>query len=166
VIQRSNRGVLSSPAVIRIAAVLFFCIPGWTDAHAAKRHSPESTEVGLASFYSRAFDGRQTAGGETFDNDDMVAAHPTYPLDTMVRVTNLEKPHSVVVRISDRGPSVENQNEGVIIDLSQAAASTLRMRKDGRVRVRVDVLKWGEREKKPLVERTSRSHPAAQNAAR
>lgn len=51
----------------------------------------QPTQTGLASFYSRAFDGEETASGETFDSREMVAAHPSHPLGTVVRVTNLEK---------------------------------------------------------------------------
>ena len=109
-----------------------------------------ATQTGLASFYSRRFDGKQTAGGEVFDNDELVAAHRTYPLGTRVRVTNLKNNTSVELRINDRGASAQNRREGVIIDVSQAAASRLKMKKDGRVKVRVDVLEWGRDDTKPL----------------
>jgi len=110
----------------------------------------KATQTGLASYYSRRFDGKKTAGGTTFSNDELVAAHASYPLGTVVRVTNLEKGGSVDVRITDRGASRRNRREGVIIDVSQAAAKRLDMKKDGRVRVRVEVLKWGEDDHKPL----------------
>ena len=106
------------------------------------------TQTGLASFYGRAFDGKKTASGEHFDSDELTAAHPTYPLGTRVRVANLEKGGSVVVRITDRGPAARYRREGVIIDLSRAAATRLHMRKDGRARVRVQVLEWGKDPKK------------------
>jgi rare lipoprotein A len=67
----------------------------------------------------------------------MVAAHRTLPLGTRVRVTNLENKRSVVLRIIDRGPYVGPET---IIDVSQGAARRLRFIRDGRVRVRVDVL--------------------------
>jgi rare lipoprotein A len=108
------------------------------------------SRTGLASYYSRRFEGKKTAGGERFRNDEMVAAHRTYPLGTLVRVTNLENDESVQVRIADRGASAKNRREGVIIDVSQAAATRLKMKKDGRVKVRVDVLEWGEGATKPL----------------
>ena len=110
------------------------------------------TETGLASFYSRRFDGKETASGETFTNKELTAAHPSHPLGTRVRVTNLENGTSVVVRINDRGASAQNRREGVIIDVSQAAADRLKMKKDGRVRVRVSVLEWGEDYHPPLAE--------------
>jgi rare lipoprotein A len=108
---------------------------------------PPETQVGLASFYSRRFDGKETASGEKFSNEEMVAAHRRLPLGSRVRVTNLENGESVEVRINDRGASAQNRKEGVIIDVSQAAATKLRMKKDGRVKVRVDVLEWGDQTK-------------------
>lgn len=82
--------------------------------------------------------------GETFNHKALLAAHPTFPLDTRARVTNEENGQMVEVRIIDRGPTDENQKEGVILDLSRAAARQLGMMKDGRVRVRVEVLEWGD----------------------
>jgi len=102
------------------------------------------TKTGLASFYGHSFDGQKTASGETFNSKELVAAHPTYPLGTIVRVTNLDSPSVVQVRIIDRGPTKENVKEGVIIDLSKGAAEKLKMVKDGRVRVKVEVLQWGK----------------------
>jgi rare lipoprotein A len=116
--------------------------------HSAKSDKGKTTATGLASFYARRLDGKQTASGDSFSNDELVAAHPRYPFGTRVRVTNLENDTSVVVRIVDRGASKANRREGVIIDLSQAAAARLKMKKDGRVRVRVEVLEWGNGERK------------------
>ena len=111
--------------------------------------SPDSlkikeTRTGLASYYGRSFEGKETASGEIFDKEEMVAAHPSYPLGTVTRITNLEKGGSVDVRIIDRGPTEENVAEGVIIDLSKGAAQKLGMVKEGRVKVKVEVLKWGD----------------------
>ena len=108
------------------------------------RPQVKETQSGLASFYGEEFDGEQTASGETFDKNKLTAAHPSYPTGTVVRVTNLENGGAVEVRITDRGPTNENQDEGVIIDLSQAAAQRLGMVKDGRAQVRVEVLEWGD----------------------
>ena len=107
----------------------------------------KETKTGLASYYHRSFEGQETASGETFSNKEMVAAHPDYPLGTICRITNLEKEAVAEVRISDRGPTKENQKEGVIIDLSRAAAKQLGMIKDGRVKVKVEVLEWGDNER-------------------
>ncbi len=106
------------------------------------------TKFGLASYYHPSLDGLETASGETFDNEALMAAHPTYPFGTLVRVTNLDNAGAVVeVHITDRGPTEENTAEGVIIDLSGAAAERLGMIQDGRVQVKVEVLDWGTDER-------------------
>ncbi|MGZ8156015.1 MAG: septal ring lytic transglycosylase RlpA family protein [Burkholderiales bacterium] len=115
-----------------------------------KSAKAKKTQTGLASYYSRRLEGKETASGETFRNDELVAAHRSYPFGTRARVTNLENGRSVVVRITDRGASAGNRREGVIIDVSQAAAARLKMKKDGRVRVRVQVLEWGEDDHPPM----------------
>jgi rare lipoprotein A len=99
---------------------------------------------GFATYYAKVLDGRQTASGTTFDNDDLVAAHPTYPFGTLVRVTNLRNGREVSVRIVDRGPARRARASGVIIDLSRAAAEELGFVKAGRTRVRLDVLQLGK----------------------
>jgi rare lipoprotein A len=101
------------------------------------------SKTGLASFYGPGLEGQKTASGEIFDSDEMVAAHRRYPMGTIVRVTNLENGDTVRVRVSDRGPTKENRDEGVIIDLSKGAAKKIRMLSDGRVQVKLEVLKWG-----------------------
>lgn len=126
-------------------------VPARALQQAPARHSTPAraikvadTRTGLASYYARSFDGRTTASGEKFDNDEMVAAHPFYPFDTRVKVTNLDNGRKVTVRITDRGPYGGNRRDGAIIDLSRAAARRLGMLDDGVTRVRVDVLQWGE----------------------
>lgn len=104
----------------------------------------KETKTGLASFYGPGLEGKKTAGGEIFRSADMVAAHPTYSLGTIVRITNLSTQDTVVVRIADRGPTRRNQREGIIIDLSKGAASKINMIAAGRAKVRVDVLEWGQ----------------------
>jgi rare lipoprotein A len=103
----------------------------------------ESRE-GLASFVASALHGKETASGAAFDMNALVAAHPSYSFGTLVRVTNLENGKAVDVRIVDRGPASESRAEGVIIDLSRAAAEALGFIKNGRSKVRVDVLRWGQ----------------------
>ncbi|WP_086734662.1 septal ring lytic transglycosylase RlpA family protein [Erythrobacter colymbi] len=85
--------------------------------------APQETVVGRgsASYYAAQFDGRRTASGERFDNDEMTAAHRTLPFGSRVRVTNLATGRSVVVRINDRGPFTR----GRMIDVSRAAAVEL-----------------------------------------
>ena len=99
---------------------------------------------GLATYYAKMLDGRKTASGTLFDNDAMVAAHPTFPFGTLVRVTNLANDRAVSVRIVDRGPTRSARASGVIIDLSRAAAEELGFLQAGRTRVRLDVLEIGK----------------------
>ena len=99
--------------------------------------------VGLASYYGAGFDGRRAASGVRFDPGAMVAAHPSYPFGTLVRITNLKNGRSVQVRIVDRGPTRRPRAEGVIIDLSRAAADVLGFIRDGRTRIRLEVVRWG-----------------------
>ena len=83
--------------------------------------------VGLASWYGDDFHGRYTANGEIFDMNSISAAHPTLPLPSYVRVTNLANHRSIIVRVNDRGPYVGNR----VIDLSvqhRQAARLLRRR--------------------------------------
>lgn len=97
-------------------------------------------ESGIASWYGPGFHGKKTSNGETFDTNAMTAAHKTLPMNTMVRVDNLENGRSVVVRINDRGPFVA----GRIIDLSNRAAHEIDMTKKGTARVRLTVLGFNQ----------------------
>jgi rare lipoprotein A len=98
-------------------------------------------QFGLASYYGPGFHGEKTASGETFNQNEMVAAHRTLPLGTVARVTNLENGRAVVVRVIDRGPYGRNYRKGTIIDVSKGAARRLDFIEDGLVRVRVDVMR-------------------------
>jgi rare lipoprotein A (peptidoglycan hydrolase) len=93
-------------------------------------------QIGTASWYGEDFAGKPTASGEPYDMYDLTAAHPTLPLGTLVKVTNLENRRSVVVRINDRGPIVP----GRIIDVSYIAAQVLKFRKRGIQQVRLDLI--------------------------
>jgi len=93
-------------------------------------------EVGTASWYGEDFDGKPTASGEPFNMYDFTAAHPTLPLGTFVKVTNLRNRRAVVVRINDRGPIVP----GRIIDVSYGAARVLKFHAKGIQRVRLDIV--------------------------
>ncbi|HZR56355.1 MAG TPA: septal ring lytic transglycosylase RlpA family protein [Terriglobales bacterium] len=93
-------------------------------------------QVGTASWYGDYFEGKQTASGEPFNMYDLTAAHPTLPLGTMVKVTNLRNHRAVVVKINDRGPVVP----GRIIDLSYSAAQALQFKNKGLQTVRLDVV--------------------------
>ena len=114
------------------------------DTAAIKETPALARDTGFASFYGSAFEGKKTASGEIFRSAEMVAAHPKYPLGTKAIVTNLENGDTVHIRINDRGPTKVNRKEGVIIDLSQGAAEKIRMVEEGRVRVEVRVIEWGE----------------------
>jgi len=94
------------------------------------------TEEGNASWYGNPFNGRRASNGEIYDMYKLTAAHRTLPFETMVRVTNLNNNKSTVVRITDRGPFIENR----IIDLSLAAAREIESVGPGVVPVRVEVL--------------------------
>jgi peptidoglycan lytic transglycosylase len=96
-------------------------------------------ERGVASWYGPTFHGGRTATGETYDMNSMTGAHPTLPLPTWVRVTNLQNGRSVVVRLNDRGPFSNNR----IIDLSRAAAEQLDMIRAGTAMVEVQSLAGG-----------------------
>jgi rare lipoprotein A len=98
---------------------------------------------GLASYYGKAFHGKLTASGVPFDMNALVAAHPSYPFGTVVRVTHLRNGRSVELRILDRGPAAGPRAKGVIIDVSQGAARALGFVKAGRARVKLEVLRWG-----------------------
>jgi rare lipoprotein A len=94
------------------------------------------TEEGNASWYGVPFHGRHASNGEIYDMYKLTAAHRTLPFETMVRVTNLNNGKFTVVRITDRGPFVDNR----IIDLSLAAAQEVDSVGPGVVPVRVEVL--------------------------
>jgi rare lipoprotein A len=89
---------------------------------------------GLASWYGDDFHGRQTANGEVFDMHSISAAHPTLPMPSYARVTNLSNRRSVIVRVNDRGP----YTGGRLIDLSVGAANLLGFYNHGLARVRVE----------------------------
>jgi rare lipoprotein A len=93
-------------------------------------------QVGTASWYGDYFEGRPTASGEPYNMYDLTAAHPTLPLGTFVRVTNLHNGRSVIVRVNDRGPVVP----GRIIDVSYNTARVLKFSGKGLQRVRLDVV--------------------------
>jgi len=93
-------------------------------------------EKGIASWYGRKFHGRATASGEIYDMHAMTAAHKSLPLPTWVRVRNLDNGKSIVVKVNDRGPFVDDR----IIDLSYEAAKRLDMIGPGTARVEVVAL--------------------------
>ena len=105
---------------------------------AGRMYVPEENKnyraEGLASWYGRDFHGRLTANGEIFDMESISAAHPTLPMPSYVRVTNLANRKSLIVRVNDRGPYHQNRE----IDLSMRAAQLLGFHNHGVGRVRVE----------------------------
>lgn len=96
-------------------------------------------QTGIASFYADEFNRKKTASGEIYNMNELTAAHPSYPFNTIVVVTNQKNNKSVRVRINDRMPGFKNR----IIDLSLKAAEKIDMIRDGIQEVKVEVLKWG-----------------------
>lgn len=108
---------------------------------AGKRYTPREkpvgyTATGSASWYGIAFHGRKTANGEIYDRNSISAAHPTMPLPSYARVTNLNNNHSIVVRVNDRGP----YHGGRVMDVSERTAALLNFKHMGTARVKIDYL--------------------------
>jgi rare lipoprotein A len=97
---------------------------------------PVVEQLGEASWYGRYHHGRKTANGRRFDQNALTAAHPTLPLGTEARVTNLDNGKSVTVTINDRGPYAKGRD----IDLSRGAAQRLGLMKTGAVPVKIDAV--------------------------
>jgi rare lipoprotein A len=97
----------------------------------------EFHEKGIASYYSDNFEGRTTASGEIFSQEELTAAHPSLPFGSRVRVTNLNNNLTVIVTINDRGPFKGNR----IIDLSRAAAEKIKMINTGLAEVEITAAK-------------------------
>ena len=106
---------------------------------AGKTYVPEEnaegySATGIASWYGDDFHGRKTSNGEIFDMNSIAAAHPTLPLPSYVRVTNVKNNRSLIVRVNDRGPF----HEGRVIDVSVRAAQLLGFYETGTTRVKID----------------------------
>ena len=97
---------------------------------------PIATEVGLASWYGPPYHNRRGSNGQIYNMHAMTAAHRTYPLGSIVRVTNVKTGSAAVVRITDRGPFIR----GRIIDLSLAAAEKLDVKKPGVAKVKIELM--------------------------
>jgi rare lipoprotein A len=121
--------IIAAPAVARSGEI--------TDAPPRTRTSGHA-QIGKASLYGNLH-GRRTASGERYDSNRLTAAHRSLPLNTRVRVTNLENGRSVTVKVNDRGPVRRDR----VIDLSRSAAEQLGMRHQGLARVRVEPLPDG-----------------------
>jgi len=99
------------------------------------------TKITKASWYGKPFHGRQTANGERYNMYNMTAAHRTYAMNTVLKVTNLSNRKSVKVRINDRGPFYSSRK----IDLSYGAARRIGMVQKGVGKVKIEVLSSGNR---------------------
>jgi rare lipoprotein A len=91
------------------------------------------SEVGTASYYAWSLDGNRTASGEIYRHTQLTAAHRTLPLGTWLIVENLANKKTVVVKVNDRGPFVEDR----ILDLSRAAFKELSEMQEGLIQVRI-----------------------------
>ena len=132
---------------IILSIILFFfsCLPSprYTVKNVSlDRRDSKNTFYGVSSFYglNDGFDGNLTANGEVYDKDGISAAHKTLPLNSLVKVTNLENGKSVTLRINDRGPYIK----GRILDCSYGAAKKLDFVNQGTTEVKVEVIKWGD----------------------
>lgn len=116
------------------ATMRSYCVNG-------KTYNPTYVEVGqkmkgISSWYGPNFHGKLTSNGETYNMYNLTAAHKTWPMDTMVKVKNLENGSSTIVRINDRGPFVS----GRIIDCSYAAGKKLGLDRAGIAKVEIQVV--------------------------
>lgn len=109
----------------------------------SSQRQSQNSQVGTAVYYADYLHGRITAMGEVYRREAYTAAHKTYPKGTLLRVTHLNNGLSTVVRVNDRG----SFGEDVLIDLSKAAAMDIGLLKDGRAKVRVEVV--GRSDKNP-----------------
>src|SRR5208283_2201958 len=98
------------------------------------REMSSYTVTGMASWYGAAFHGRRTANGEVYDMASITAAHPTMPLPSYARVTNLDNGYSVIVRVNDRGP----YHGGRVMDVSSRAADVLGFKGEGTAKIKVE----------------------------
>lgn len=105
-----------------------------------KNVEPLETITGVASFYADQYDGKITYSGDVYDMYGLSAAHPTYQMGTIIRVTNLYNDKSVIIRINDKMPYRPDR----IIDLSLGCAQELDMVNVGIQEVKVEVLEWGK----------------------
>jgi rare lipoprotein A len=98
-------------------------------------HRPILTQEGMATWYTAPYKGRRSANGQVFDDEAMTAAHRTLPMGALILATNLETGQSAAMRITDRGPFVEDR----ILDMTIASAKATGVYRAGLARVRIDV---------------------------
>ena len=125
------------------ATMRTYCVRG-------KTYSPSYVRVGqkmrgISSWYGPKFHGKMTSNGERYNMHARTAAHKTWPMNTMVKVTNLQNGKSTIVRINDRGPFVR----GRIIDCSYTAGKEIGLDRMGIARVQIEVLGFAGKIQKP-----------------
>jgi rare lipoprotein A len=135
---RSRRKTLVAGAVLATLLGLAGASAGTAEQPAKTPQQPHRHwfQTGRASWYGKLFQGHQTASGEDFDMNAMTCAHRTLPLGSLVRVTNLRNKRSVILRVNDRGPVMQNR----VIDVSYAAARFLGFGARGTAPVRLDLI--------------------------
>lgn len=133
--------------IASLSILLFACAGGKPEINSVKTAtgitSPTKVgeiQYGVSSYYADKFHGRRTANGEIYDMYGISAAHQTLPLNSVVRVTNLENNKTLEMRINDRGPFIKNR----ILDCSYGAAAKLGFISSGTTMVKVEVLKIGD----------------------
>lgn len=125
-----------------------------------KTYDPTYVEVGqvmhgISSWYGPNFHGKYTSNGEVYNMYERTAAHKTWPMDTMVKVTNLQNGNSTIVRINDRGPFVR----GRIIDCSYTAGKELGLDRMGIAKVKIEVVGFaGKVQSQASIERDKKTH--------
>ncbi|MBD3789104.1 MAG: septal ring lytic transglycosylase RlpA family protein [Campylobacterales bacterium] len=113
------------------------------------------TMKGISSWYGPNFHGKMTSNGEIYNMNGMTAAHKTWPMDTMVKVKNMDNGTSTIVRINDRGPFVQ----GRIIDCSYAAGKRLGLDRTGIARVKLKVIGFaGQIQSDAMIAKSIREH--------
>jgi rare lipoprotein A len=148
---RHFQGCIRIAGVVALSILLSGCAAGNAKIASRKGYvrfpekqyaSGEKAEIGLkitgeASYYGPGFDGKKTASGEIFDQDDFTCAHKSLPFGTKLKVVRVDNGMSVVVRVNDRGPYVD----GRILDLSVAAGKEIGLDKAGHAKVVATVIK-------------------------
>ncbi len=147
---RHFQGCIRIAGVVALSILLSGCAAGNAKIASRKGYvrfpekqyaSGEKAKIGLkitgeASYYGPGFDGKKTASGEIFDQDDFTCAHKSLPFGTKLKVVRVDNGMSVVVRVNDRGPYVD----GRILDLSVAAGKEIGLDKAGHAKVVATVI--------------------------
>ncbi|MBI65601.1 MAG: hypothetical protein CMG64_04860 [Candidatus Marinimicrobia bacterium] len=107
-----------------------------------KSYSVSDELIGISSWYGPNFHGKLTANGEVFDQYGLTAAHRDLPLNTVVRVTNLDNRKSLIIRINDRGPYIDEHLR--ILDCSYGAAKKLGFLESGTANVSIKIIEIGD----------------------